>query len=281
MPHPFDATLKDLFTPSPEDLVSVFGLSDLRPAVPLNVDLSTISAATDMAIGLGNPLQEIVDLNFQSGPDPKLVARCHLYNAALHHRFELPVRSVIVLLRIKADASDLTGKLTYASGPNEVQFPYDVIRMWEQPAELFLKAGVNALPLATLCKLPKGRPVEDELLDIFRRIELRLATECEHAQAARLRSAAFILLELRPQGENMRSIITEEMLRESTFVKWLEQRAASEIHRVLLRQGKIRFGIPSESAEERLKSINDIGRLERLGDAVVSVNSWDELLATP
>jgi hypothetical protein len=281
MPHPFDATLKDLFTPSPEDLVSAFGLSDIRPVVPLNVDLSTISAATDMAVGLGNPLQEIIDLNFQSGPDPKLAARCHLYNAALHHRFDLPVRTVVVLLRPKADASHLTGKLTYACGLNGVQFPYDVIRMWEQPAELFLKAGVNALPLATLCRLSKGRPAKDQILDMFRQIERRLVTECEYAQAARLRSASFILLELRPQGEKMRSIITEEMLKESTFVQWLERHTASELHRILLRQGKIKFGIPSESAEHLLKSINDVERLERLGDAIITVNSWDELLATP
>jgi hypothetical protein len=86
----FDATLKDLLTPAPEEYVSAFGLAQIQPAVALNVDLSTISAATDVAIGFGAPIQEIVDLNFQSGPDPDVPARCLLYSAALKFRFGVP-----------------------------------------------------------------------------------------------------------------------------------------------------------------------------------------------
>ena len=67
MSHPFDATLKELLAPNPDDFVPVFGLPRLQPAVVLNVDLSTLSAATDVAIGFGEPVREIVDLNFQSG----------------------------------------------------------------------------------------------------------------------------------------------------------------------------------------------------------------------
>src|SRR5437660_12303356 len=111
MPHPFDATLKEIFSPRPEDFALVFRFPPLRPAQALNVDLSTITAATDVAFGFGAPLQEIVDLNFQSGPDPRVTARVHLYNAAFYHRYHVPVRSVLILLRPKADAADLTGKL--------------------------------------------------------------------------------------------------------------------------------------------------------------------------
>src|SRR5437868_3236698 len=48
MPHRFDAALKELFTPAPEDFVPVFHLPTVRPTVPLNIDLSTISAAIAM-----------------------------------------------------------------------------------------------------------------------------------------------------------------------------------------------------------------------------------------
>jgi hypothetical protein len=78
MAHRFDATLKELLAPRPEDFVPVFRLPQVKPAKALNVDLSTISAATDVAFGFGSPLQEIVDLNFQSGPDATLAARLHL-----------------------------------------------------------------------------------------------------------------------------------------------------------------------------------------------------------
>jgi hypothetical protein len=60
MPLRFDATLKEILSPRPEDFAPVFDLPRI-PAQPLNVDLSTISAATDVAFGFGAPLQEIVD----------------------------------------------------------------------------------------------------------------------------------------------------------------------------------------------------------------------------
>src|SRR5262249_25935686 len=98
MSHQFDATLKEILAPRPEDFAPVFHFPSIKPAQPLNVDLSTISAATDVAFGFGAPLQEIVDLNFQSGPDNALAARLHLYNAAFHLRYQVQVRSVAVLL---------------------------------------------------------------------------------------------------------------------------------------------------------------------------------------
>src|ERR1700730_15372372 len=84
MSHSFHATLKEIFAPCPQDFAPVFAFPPLRPAQALNVDLSRISAATDVAFGFGAPLQEIVDLNFQSGPDAKVSACLLLYNAAFH-----------------------------------------------------------------------------------------------------------------------------------------------------------------------------------------------------
>ena len=133
-----------------------FGLPNTRPVVPINIDLSTISAATDVAVGFGDPLQEIVDLNFQSGPDREVARRCHLYNAALNFRHGVPVRTIIVLLRPKADAQEITGKLAYASGGTKVEFTYEVVRMWQPPLELFLTGGVNLLPLAHSMSIARG-----------------------------------------------------------------------------------------------------------------------------
>ena len=89
----FDATLKDLVQSFLPDYEAQMGLSDFAPLTPLNVDLSTVSAATDIALGNGDPPDRIVDINFQSGPDDDLAARVLLYNALLHHRFGVPVRA--------------------------------------------------------------------------------------------------------------------------------------------------------------------------------------------
>jgi hypothetical protein len=56
MPYPFDAMLKENLSLRPEDCAAAFGLPRTAPAQTLNVDLSTISAATDIAFGFGDPL---------------------------------------------------------------------------------------------------------------------------------------------------------------------------------------------------------------------------------
>ena len=75
MPLPFDATLKDLVTSYPADFAAQFGLGDLTPLVPLNVDLSMLSAATDVALGHGDPPDRAIDLNFQTNADDNLARR--------------------------------------------------------------------------------------------------------------------------------------------------------------------------------------------------------------
>ena len=283
MAHQFDATLKDILAPNPEDFVAVFGLPRLHPMVSLNVDLSAISAATDVAIGFGDPLQEVADLNFQSGPDPDIAARCHLYSAALHFRFGVPVRTLVILLRAKAESGDINGKLAYTSGASGVEFRYEVIRMWQQPVEPFLRGGVSALPLATLCHLPANQPVADALRGVVREIEKRLANECQHAQAARLMTAAYVLTGLRVERTELGPIYdgVRLMHESSAYELILEEGGIREAQRILLRLGKKRLGSPDETVATALKAINDLDRLEQLTDAVLSVSSWQELLAKP
>jgi hypothetical protein len=247
------------------------------------VDLSTISAATDVAFGFGQPLQEIVDLNFQSGPDAALDARLHLYNAAFHLRYKVPVRSVAILLRPKADAAELTGKLTYVSGGKRVQFEYDLVYMWKEPVEPFLHGGLGLLPLATLCHMPEGKALQTGLREVVQEVDRRLLQEADHAQAVRLMTAAFILTGLRVQKEDLANIYDGvRIMHESTAYDVImdEGRLEGEIS-VLLRQGRIRFGPADPDTESALTGLKDRERLGRMTEAVLTASSWEELLATP
>src|ERR1700691_5211945 len=132
------------------------------------------SRPRDVAIGFRVPIQEIVDLNFQSGPDPEVPARCHLYSAALNFRFGVPVRTILILLRPKADADGIDGKLAYISGASGVEFRYEVVRMWQPPVEAFFAGGVSLLPLAPLCQMPADQPLADAMRSVVREIDRRL-----------------------------------------------------------------------------------------------------------
>jgi hypothetical protein len=283
MPHRFDATLKEILSPRPEDFVAVFDLPRIAPAQPLNVDLSTISAATDVAFGFGAPLQEIVDLNFQSGPDARVVARLLLYNAAFHLRYQVPVRSVLILLRTKADASELTGKLAYVCGGKRVEFEYDVVRMWQQSLEPFLHGGLGLLPLATLCRMPEDKPLAEALREVVREIDRRLIQQPDHAQAVRLMTAAFILTGLRVKKEELAGIYQGvRVMHESTaYDMAVDEGRIDTSHRVLLRLGRKLLGPPDPATESALRSIQDVERLERMTEAILTAKSWQELLSAP
>ncbi len=283
MPYPFDATLKEILALRPQDCVVAFGLPRDVPAHALNVDLSTISAATDLAFGFGSPFQEVVDLNFQSGPDPSVPARLHLYNAAFHLRFRVPVRSVLILLRRKADGGQLTGRLAYTCGGKRVEFEYDIIRMWQQPIGPFLHGGLGLLPLATLCCMTDDKPLAEALREVVREIDKRLIHECEQPQAVRLMTAAFVLTGLRVKKEDLASIYQGvRVMHESTaYDMAVEEGLIKASHRFLLRQGRKLLGPPELSIESALTSIQDVERLERMGEAILTVKSWEELLSTP
>src|SRR5579883_3104070 len=181
MSHRFDATLKDILSHSAADLTPILHLPADLPARALNIDLSTVSAATDVAFGFGDPLQQIVDINFQSGPDSYVDGRLLLYNAAYHHHYPVPVRSILILLRPAADLTRLTGRLVYQAGGSGVEFAYEVVRLWQQPLELFLSGGLGLLPLAPLCQLPADVPVEQTLREVIHQIDLRLGSEAPYA----------------------------------------------------------------------------------------------------
>jgi hypothetical protein len=149
MPLPFDATLKDLVRTYAADFAASLGLGDLAPLVPLNVELSTLSAATDVALGHGDPPDLVVDLNFQSSRDTDAARRVMLYHAALHLRYRVPVHSIVVLLRPAADDPALTGKLGYLPRPRKgkMEFGYEVVRLWQMPVRRILAGGWERWPL--------------------------------------------------------------------------------------------------------------------------------------
>ncbi|MEI7688036.1 MAG: hypothetical protein WCL32_23765 [Planctomycetota bacterium] len=283
MSHRFDATLKDIVAERPGDFADVFGLPKDELPFAINVDLSTISAATDVALGYGEPLKEIVDLNFQTGPDAALPRRLHKYNAAINERHNVSVESILILLRPKADAANLDGKLSYGRPGRQLQFEYGIVRLWQEPVENYLQAGIAALPLSTLCKMPEGQPLPEALRGVVREIDRRLGQETNQVEAARLMTAAYILTGLRVPKEDLASIYKGiGLMKESTaFDEAVEEGELKRSHRLLLRLGRKRFGNPDGTTEAALTAIIDLDRLERLADAILTASSWQELLATP
>jgi predicted transposase YdaD len=293
MPLPFDATLKDLVQSHPADIAAVLRLHGPGEPAVLNVDLATVSAATDVTLGYGEPPTLLVDLNFQAGRDAGLPGRMRLYNALLYHRFGVPVHSLVILLRPEADAATLTGRLRYQALPRRgrVDFAYEVVRLWRRPARQLLAAGPGALPLAVLGQLPAGRSDEAGLAWVVHEMDRRLRRQADPADARRLLTAAFVLSGLRVPTEiarrtfqgvtAMRESSTYQYILEEGRVEGRIEGRAQEARRILLRQGRKQFGAPDAAVQAALEAITDLDRLERMSERLLEVRTWQDLLATP
>jgi predicted transposase YdaD len=78
----------------------------------------------------------------------------------------------------------------------------------------------------------------------------------------------------------MRESSTYQAILEEGAARGREEGRAVEVKRILLLQGRIRFGEPDSAARASLEAIADLQTLERLATRLVQVESWDELLAS-
>jgi predicted transposase YdaD len=261
------------------------------------VDLSILSAATDVVLGLGDPLERVIDFNFQASRDADLSRRVLVYNALLHQRFRVPVHSVVVLLRPAADERALTGHYRYEGYPHRSQlaFTFDVVRLWRRPVREFLSAGPGALPLAVLAEMPGGASVKRALPNILKEIDERLTHQSQPFPAGDLWTAAFVLSGLRlPRGEAVELFKGILVMKESTTYQWIieqgmkegmkegvKEGALKEARNMILMVGDAHLGKPSAAVKKLINEISDLERLHRMSKRLLKVETWQELLESP
>jgi hypothetical protein len=285
VPFPFDATLKDLAQDRPQDFLAAFDAAPALPVTVLNVDLSTVSTAADIVFGLGDPLREVVHLDAQASAAEDLHRDVLVFNALLHRRYRVPVHSIVLLLRPRARHRNVDGNLRYQARPGrgKMEFGYEVIEVWERPAAVLLAGSLGTLPLAVLGKLPEGLSLEAGLKEVLRRLAERLEREATPEQGKKLLTAAFVLTGLRVDRTLARDLFqgVQAMLESDTYQAILEEGGVKELQRTLLRLGRKRFGEPDAATRTRLEAIADLERLRDLGERLLDVFTWQELLATP
>jgi predicted transposase YdaD len=280
---PFDATLKELVETYPGDWLSQLGLSALGPVDLIDADLSTVTTQADKIIRVLDPEPWLLHLDLQAGRDPHVDRRALKYNVLAHDRHDLPVESVIVLLRPEADASHLTGSYRYqpARGQSSVEFHYQLVRLWQRPVDTVLTGGVGTLPLAPLCAVR-----QEALPAVIRRMDQRFREETAPAEAATLWTSTYVLMGLRYPLEVAMQLLkgVRDMKESVTYQAILEEGemrgVITEARKLLLLLGTTRFGPPDAPTRDRIESINDVQRLEQLTVRLLDVSNWDELLAS-
>lgn len=233
-----------------------------------------------MVVRVGGLSPYLVQIEFQSAADRSLPERLLRYSVLLRARHDLPVQSVVVLMRRTAAAPRLSGRLTLRlpDGRDYLTFRYDVVRTWQQPVDRLLNGPVATLPLA-----PIGDVSLINLPRVVRRVEERLQREVPPATARELWSATQVLMGLRYSPEvieRMASRMSNWVKDSSVYQAWVREARTEEARGLLLRQGQVRFGAPDESTLAAIERITDLETLESLAVKLLTVANWDELLAS-
>ena len=288
---PYDVTTKDLLQRDPPTWMDYLRLGAAGgPIDVIDTDVSTIPAQADRVYRIGGRRSHLIHIEMQSHWDRRLARRLWRYNAILDLKYDLRVRSVALLLRPKADSRKLTGvlELRLPDDDRVVTFYCRVVRHWEHAVEPLLTGPLATLPMAPLADVPL-----QDVARVLERIDARLAAEAPAQEAARIMTSALTLAGMRLDFdvvEAMRGRLrTMNILKDSSFYQvllkegrelGLEEGRIKEASRLLIRLGPgPELGRLPEATRAAIEAIDDLDRLEHLGERILTATSWDNLLA--
>ena len=302
MAKPFDATLNALIDLRPGDWADGFArLAGIPPgpSTVLDTDLATTLQA-DKLFRIDGPRPSLLHLELEANPRTGIPRELMRYNTLIDHQHDLPVATVLILLRPKAQASDQTGcyRRCDVNGELIAEFHYRVEKVWERPISYWLSAELGMRPMAILTdEASRNLPGSvDALVDSIGQRE-------NAAEIKALLASAYVLCGLRYErdtithafgGLNMlleesttyQGIIEEGMAKgmakglSQGLSQGLSEGLKQGLRSTIMRIGTKRFGPPPESTSRELQSIGDAARLELLADRILDAAGWDDLLAT-
>lgn len=295
MAKAFDATLNSLID---EHVADWAGFLAARCGVPpgrataLDTDLSSTLQA-DRLFRIDGSVPAAVHLELESSGRLGMPDELLRYNVAARAAVGLPVHSVLVLLRPKATATDLTGRLDVlgADGTPYLTFRYALVRVWQESLAALLAAGPGIAPLALLTN-----EAATDLTAAFDRFQRQLKTDRVPDSVERsLIGSTFVLCGLRYQPDQIEALYRElsMTLEDSTTYQLIFNKGANqgeargeargrtiEAQSLVLALGTSRFGQPDVATEAAVRGVGDRDRLERMALRVLSASGWAELLAT-
>jgi predicted transposase YdaD len=295
VPGPFDTTTKHLFDADPAGWLRLAGLTPTGQVEPVEVDLATIGLTPDKVARVEAARPWLAQVEFQSSYERTLPDRLLAYSVLLRYRYQLPVRSILLLLRPAAAGPAVSGLLQHRQSDEDayLEFRYQVVRVWERSPDEVLASGLWTLPL-----LPISAVRPDQLPDLVRTISRRIEEEASADDARTLWTATYILMGLRYDEALTRQLLREvRAMRESVTYQSIlaegraegrvegrlegrEEGRAEEARALLLRLGTRRFGPLSPEERAMLAALEQPEALETLADRLLDVASWQELLAS-
>ncbi len=294
--NPFDVTMKNLVERSPSAWLRFVGvystdaeLLEDEDIASLDTDLTTVTTTCDKVFRVSSPSPFLLHIEFES-EGRNVPARVHRYGVLLDYKYDPPVQSVVVLLRPEADRPEITGRVERfrSDGRRYLYFEYDVVRVWEIPVEQILEGEIGILPLA-----PISAVSEADLPAVLRRMEERVDVELVSDERDDFWTCTYLMMGLRYNREKSVNLLkgVVHMTNSTTYMAILEEGEARGValgeingrllegRRLILRQGRKRFGAPSAEILAQVASVKTVDELEILAERLLDVENWQDLFA--
>ncbi len=281
----YDNAVKHLQSIDPGAWAKFLGCKSESVAIS-NTDLSTVKSSADCVLMVDNDGHEGEHVENQTNYDSTMGERAMVYNVLASKSLGIPVRTTVILLRPEADGPALCGvyRRTTRDGRQNLEFRFDVVRVWMLSPDQVFECGLGVLPLAFIADIkPEALP------NLMKRTQDYLLGVSDRNRANEVLTAIKVLMGLRYKSRDIAELMKgQEAMKESVTYQEIvaEGRkegmatgAINEARAIVLRQASFRFGTPDAQKLSSLNSIQSVERLEILADRVLYVSNWDELLA--
>jgi predicted transposase/invertase (TIGR01784 family) len=261
-------------------------LSELSPS-----ELSLEPIRADALILLQSS-EVVLHCEFQTDPDPTMPFRMADYALRIYRRF--PRKQMVqVVIYLRPTESELVRQTTFIA--NNLQHEFQVIRLWEQPTELFFQRP-GLLPYAVLSQTT-------DCANVLREVVRTIDTLPDPRQQANVAAAAGILAGLVLDKQVIGRLLRREFMRESVIYQELREEARQEVRQevqeevrqevrqevqeearrgearsLVVRLLKRRVGVASGEINSRIDSLS-LSQLEDLGEALLDFSTLADLEA--
>jgi predicted transposase/invertase (TIGR01784 family) len=217
----------------------------------------------------------ILQIEFQTKPDPTMPFRMADYRLRLHRRFpNKRVRQIVIYLN--PTGSDLVFQTAFEIPGMRHEF--EVIRIWEQPTELFLES-TGLLPLAVLSKMP-------DKAQTLRQVAAKVDRIQDRRVQSNVAASAGILAGLLLDKGFINQVLRREIMQQSViYQEWKEEflqegrqegEQAGEA-RLVLRQLTHRTGPLTPAMQSQVQALSLV-QLESLGEALLDFSEAGDLV---
>ena len=163
-----------------------------------------------------------------------------------------------------------------------MDFRYEVVRLWERPADDLLAGDLGVAPLAVLGRLPGEVPLADALANVAQRIVQRVISEAPPERAKRLLTDALLLTGLRVKRHLAAEIFrgVHVMQESDTYLMIVDEGKEKQAKQAILLFGEERFGPADDTIKNQIESVSDLERLNRMIRRAAKAEGWQGVLDT-